>query len=517
MKERIGLIDIGSNTIRLVVFQIEDNLAIKEIQNIKIPARIFQYLNDDKVMSQKGINVLCRILENFANEAAILKVDRLLPRATAAIRQSKNCVDILHQVKERTGVTIELVSGDKEAFYGFNAIVHSMSDREGVTIDIGGGSSEITLFRDKKLIASHSFPFGTVTLQENFFQGVEHNDEKAIKKARKFVREYFETEGFMKDLYLPIIGIGGSARNIARIHQMTYDYTIAGLHSYQMKAEEIHEVLEIFLNLSLKELEKLDGLSSDRADIIVPATLVFEELINFVGAPIFKFSHRGLREGIIYEYVTEKYPNAFDINHVATQTVERLTDTFGFSMADSAQRMKISRDIYNAINEAGYLEYNEQQLEFLDFGSYLYMVGAIIESGSASQHTFYMLSNSNLNGFNHKDRVTLSIIASYKNKTLYKQYLEPFEDWFNSEEKNFMQTAGGLIKFSEALNDSHYNIVKNIDIVTKNNYIILRIFYQGELISEKYRAESQKKHIERAIGHDIIIEFINAHSYDEIS
>ncbi|HJH01520.1 MAG TPA: Ppx/GppA family phosphatase, partial [Aerococcus urinaeequi] len=160
MKERIGLIDIGSNSIRLVVFQVEDNLAMREIQNIKIPARIFQYINDNHEMSQEGIDTIARIIGAFAKEAAILKADRILPKATAAIRQSTNKDDIINQVKKKTGVTIELVPEEMEAYYGFSAVVHSMSDSDGVSIDIGGGSTEITVFKDKELVEAFSFPFG---------------------------------------------------------------------------------------------------------------------------------------------------------------------------------------------------------------------------------------------------------------------------------------------------------------------------------------------------------------------
>src|SRR5699024_12120343 len=106
MKERIGLIDIDSNSIRLVVFQVEDNLAMREIQNIKIPARIFQYINDNHEMSQEGIDTLARIIGAFAKEAAILKADRILPKATATIRQSANKDDMINKIKKKTCRTI---------------------------------------------------------------------------------------------------------------------------------------------------------------------------------------------------------------------------------------------------------------------------------------------------------------------------------------------------------------------------------------------------------------------------
>ena len=516
MKERIGLIDIGSNSIRLVVFQVEDNLAMREIQNIKIPARIFQYINDNHEMSQEGIDTLARIIGAFAKEAAILKADRILPKATAAIRQSANKDDIINQVKKKTGVTIELVPEEMEAYYGFSAVVHSMSDSDGVSIDIGGGSTEITVFKDKELVEAFSFPFGAVSLQEKFFNGKDFNDAKSIKETRKYVRQVFSEQPFFENLNLPIFAIGGSARNVARVHQMQSNYGMAGLHEYTMKPKEIDQVFDTFVDLSMKDMLKLEGLSSNRADIIVPATIVFQELIQTVDSPVFKFSQQGLREGIVYEYLEEKYRSAFDIHQVAQQTVERLSSIYQFSIPDSAQRMVIARQLYAALSEDGYLKLNDRELELMNYGAYLYNLGEMIEPGNASQHTFYLLSNSNLNGFSHPERLALSILASYKNKTLFDQYLTTYGEMLDDKQVETLQHIGGLIKFAECLNDSHNNIVKSMDTVMKGNSLILRIFYQGELLSEVYRSEDQKKHVERAIGKDITLEFINANSYRAI-
>ncbi|MCI7240424.1 MAG: Ppx/GppA family phosphatase [Aerococcus suis] len=517
MKERIGLIDIGSNSLRLVIFQIEDNLSIKEVQNIKMPSRIYQYIDDDKVMSQEGIDVLCHVLKAFKQETEIYQTSRLLPKATAAIRQSKNCQDIIDQVKERTNIQIEVVPEEMEAFYGFNAIIHSMTTTDGVSIDIGGGSTEITLFKDKKIIDSHSFPFGAVSLKNQFFKNTDHNDEKAIEKTREFVKSAFKKKDFMKKAKLPIVAVGGSARNVVRVHQTENNYTMAGLHNYIMSPQDITDTLDLFTDLSSKELRKLDGLSSERADIIIPATIVFDELIQFVHASQFIFSQRGLREGILYEYMEEEYPDAFNINYVPEQTIERLTGLYDVRMTNGAQRMVNANKIYHALHENGNLDYNEYELKLLNFGAYLYYLGEMIEPGNASQHTFYLISNSNLNGFNHKERIMLAVLASYKNKTLFKEYLHNFGDWFSDDEITYLQNTGGLIKFSECLNEANTNLIKDIDLVKKQNQIILRIFYTGTLISELHRSESQKKHLERIIDADITIEFINESSYKLIN
>lgn len=507
MKERIGLIDIGSNSIRLVVFQIENNLSISEIQNIKMPARIYQYINSAQEMSEEGISTLIDILHAFDIEAKTLNVNQMLVKTTAAIRQSKNQKRIIQQVKEETGLTLSIVSEQMEAFYGFNAITHSIANSDGVSIDIGGGSTEITHFKDKKVVQAHSFPFGAVSLQETFFADKAHNDKKAIQKTRAYIREQFLSHPFMVDLNLPIVAVGGSARNVTRVHQNHINYPLAGLHHYEMSPQAIDAVGDIFAQSSMKALKKMDGLSSERADIITPATLVFQELIHIVGAPQFIFSQRGLREGILYEYLEENYPKAFDSRQTKRQTVERMTQDFSFEMTDNAQRMHHARLLLHSLSKNNHFHLAPHEEEWLEFGAYLYQFGQRIETGNASQHTFYMLSNTNLNGFTHKDRIALSLIASFKNKTLFKTYVKPFKSWFTTDEIERLQSIGGIIKFAECLNNSHANIIHALSLTPQKTHYRLDITYSGLLTSEIHRCDSQKKHIERILNSDLDIHF----------
>lgn len=167
MEERIGLVDIGSNTIRLVIFNFTKESGINELLNIKTPARLSQYLTKDNKMSKEGIQVLINALHSFKSVSDKFNVTELHPIATAAIRQSKNNDEIVKEVKNEVDIDIKIVPEEDEAYYGYYAITHTTEIENGVSVDIGGGSTEVTLFKDKELFESHSFPFGVVTLKES--------------------------------------------------------------------------------------------------------------------------------------------------------------------------------------------------------------------------------------------------------------------------------------------------------------------------------------------------------------
>ncbi|PTJ94245.1 exopolyphosphatase, partial [Mammaliicoccus sciuri] len=135
--KRLGLIDIGSNTIRLVIFEYSKDTGLNELQNVKTPARLSQYLEEDKTMNKDGINILVETLNSFKKVAEKFQVEELVPAATAAVRQSKNIDEIIKSVKDKTNLDIEIIPEQDEAFYGFYAATHTLNINNGITVDIG--------------------------------------------------------------------------------------------------------------------------------------------------------------------------------------------------------------------------------------------------------------------------------------------------------------------------------------------------------------------------------------------
>ncbi|EXJ23012.1 Exopolyphosphatase [Alkalibacterium sp. AK22] len=508
--ERFSLIDVGSNTIRLVVFEMDEYQGITELQNIKTPARLVQYVNEQKNMTQEGIDVLVSVLKSFAEISQRYNVDGFRAIATAAVRQSGNRNDIIQSVKNEVGLELELLSEEKEAFYGNYAVRHTMDLTDGISIDIGGGSTELTLYKNKEVQALHSFPFGAVSLQKRFFEGKQHSDKEAISKAAKWVNEQFSSFSWLIDAQVPLVGIGGSARNYAEINQRQTDYPIAGIHQYKMTPDELTDTFELLRSTPSKNMGSLDGLSEDRQDIIIPAGIVFTELMKVIGAPIFAISNRGLREGIILERLNKEYSEPYDLYGIKRQTVQRLFKQYDIRPISAHQRIILADQLLSLLKEKKLLSIDEEQLYLVHYGATLYYLGSYIEDDSKSQHTFYIISNTNLFGFDHKDRVRLALVASYKNRSLFKQYVKAVDSWFEEEEKETLLYLGCVIKFAEALSDSHVNFVQGMDLKqTDKESFELHITYSGDAIAEKYRANKHKNHLERVLGKPLELFFHN--------
>lgn len=510
MEKRIGLIDIGSNTIRLVIFKFDKATGVNELLNIKTPARLSQYLNKDNEMSKEGIQVLIDALHSFKSVSEKFNVTELHPIATAAIRQSKNNADIVKAVKKEGDMDIKIVPEEDEAFYGYYAITHTTEIENGVSVDIGGGSTEVTLFKDKELLKAHSFPFGVVTLNRKFFDGKAHNDKGAIKDMEKFLAQQFDTLDWLKGQDVSLVGVGGSARNIARIHQAKHSYPIGGVHNYTMTYKDIDEVFDLIRKSSRDELTNLDGLSRDRADIILPAVSVFKALYKKVDAKQFTFSRNGLREGYIIHQVRERYPDVFDKHNVRKESIHFLAREYIIEDESSQVRLKLAKSLLAQLIKTANLDISENDQRLFEEGTYIYYLGSFIDSDSSSPHTYYIIANSMINGYTHKDRVKLALLASFKNKSLLKFYCEE-TDWFSSKEIDTIQTLGGIIKFINALNISHTSFVEDVVLKKKKkgdeDYELTVFYTEGEPIAEEYQAVRQKKHIEKILKGKVSIIF----------
>ena len=503
---KTAIIDIGSNTIRLVLYKYDKNEGLHEFGNIKTVARLRTHLLPSGEMSEEGICLLARTLSSFKQILEDYGVTDILAAATAAVRQASNREEIVERMKAETGIELDILSEEEEAYFGFLAVVNSMDTPSAVTIDIGGGSTEITLFKNKKLQKTHSFPFGTVSLKQKFVRGSIMNEEER-QELHSYVKEQFETLGWIQNVNLPVIAIGGSARNVAQVHQQQCDYPISGIHQYEMHQDDLLGLKKSLGKMTFDQLKHLDGLSSDRADIIVPALEVFTTLMDVIGTDSFQLSKKGLREGLIISRVLQADAEAFDKYNVFAENAKRFAYEYGRSEEEMATLHQLSGQLYRECCDLELFSFKEDNLRLIQRAAKVFAIGEYIELDSSSQHTFYLLSNQSIAGMNHRERIKLALLASYKNKDYFRRFSAPFQSWLTREELKDLKDFGALLKFVYALNVSKRNVAKQVTLEMVDGKIHIQIIVKGSAIAEVYEAERTKKHIERVFKREVLIHF----------
>ncbi|SDC05690.1 exopolyphosphatase / guanosine-5'-triphosphate,3'-diphosphate pyrophosphatase [Pelagirhabdus alkalitolerans] len=504
-KNYYALIDIGSNTMRLVIYEQEASRRLKEVENVKVVARLRNHLNADNDLTERGQAILIDTLSDFSSVLNVYPLQQFTCIATAAIRQANNQTQLVKRVKDELGWDMRILSEAEEAYYGYLAVVNSTSINEGITVDMGGGSTEVTYFKNRDILFSHSFPFGTLTLD----QLISDQDSKETNNQRikDFVYEQFATLDWLKDRHVPIIGIGGSARNLAQIDQHDKAYPMAGLHQYEMNQDDILRVFHYLNPLSLKKRQKVEGLSKDRADIIIPAILTFNCLYEYTKATQFILSQKGLRDGVNYYFLLNNQQKPLFPN-VLEDSMQELVNDYELNMRQISHVQSLGRMFFDTITRAEINDFSPNDWTLLKRASYVYNLGHYIDAESSAQHSFYLLANRTIDGLMHDEKLKVALVASFKNKTVFKQFIHPYKSWLTKTERKKLQHLGALLKFIYALDATKRQAIDSMDIVIEHKTIQITFYHTKTVTPEAYQIEKQKKHLEKALKRTIKYDFV---------
>ncbi|WP_181349342.1 Ppx/GppA family phosphatase [Thalassobacillus sp. CUG 92003] len=505
-KHYYAIVDIGSNTMRLVVYLKEKGGRLREIENVKAVARLRNHLLDSGELSEEGIKILLDTLSSFGEVAATYELEEMVCVATATVRQATNQQSIIDRVEAETGLPVIILTGEKEAYYGYLAVVNSTSLTEGITVDIGGGSTEVTYFKDRELIHFHSFPFGALTLKQDFFKE-ELPTEKELRQLRHYLFEQFRTLPWLEGKRVPMVGIGGGARNLVQIDQSLKAYPLAGLHQYQMNDNDISYVKHYLFNLKMKKLQKVEGLSKDRADTIMPTIEVFHSLFEITQAESFVLSRKGLRDGVFFEQLGHEM-GLLLFPSVQEESIQELINDFELNIKHVNHVQSLAYELFTHFQYYGIGQINNQDWMKVKRASYVFNLGEYIDSESSSQHTFYLLANRTIDGFMHMERLKIALMASFKNKTTFKQFIQPYKKWFLKEEEKKIFLLGAMLKFVYSLDSTKRQVIDRLELAQDGEELAIRLYGSQDWLPEEYQAEKQKKHLEKALKRQIELSFI---------
>lgn len=302
---RYASIDIGSNTVKMLISEVLKTGKIKEIDFLIKTTELGKGTNEGNIIQEEPLNKTILALNQFLKRAKELDVLKIKAVATKALRDAKNQSDILKNIFEKTGINVNVISGEKEAEYSLLGVLSDLPKsltNEVVCINTGGGSTEYSFFINKKT-SLYSLNFGALTLTQKYFISQENAD---VKELNKFVQS--ELKSLNKDLIRKvrrIYAIGGTAVNLGFISQKNKDRILNQVNKHKVTKKEIGNMIDIFNKKSLEEKKKIIGLEPARVNIILAGALIFYETLDFFNADEFIVSTKNVSDGVIYELINE--------------------------------------------------------------------------------------------------------------------------------------------------------------------------------------------------------------------
>lgn len=485
-EQRIGIIDIGSNSVRLVVYERTANGAHRVADSSKRPARLSERIDENGELPGTAIEELIDTLNHFTMICTHNHTSHIRAVATAAIRNAKNRTVILDRIKKETGLTIELLTGEDEASYGFLGMINSINIRDGFLIDIGGGSTELSLFRNRALVRSISFPFGCVSLNKRFgTKGLLQDDE--LKALEQLVLEAVRNEPWtFESPGLPLVGVGGTVRALGKMHQAAYKYPFPQTHNYPATSEQVDELFHQMRKLPLEKRRKLPGLSKDRADVVVPGVAILRVLFRATKAAYYRICGAGLRDGLFHATRFPNHPKQDDVLHFSLKNLSALHPAA--PKQHMLQVNRIALELFDVLNYVHPLP--PQTRVLLDTASQLFRIGASIDYYEYARHSFYLIINSQLNGLSHREMIMTAAIASYKSKGRARQHVSEYRELLNETDLDVIYKLGSLLQLSAALDRTETQAIAQLNVQLSGNQLLLRpIQPRGTLVVERREVE----------------------------
>ncbi len=301
-RNRLGVIDIGSNSIRLIIYEAGSDRTCRMVHKAKETVRLGVNRDEQGNLSEQDIQTVIPILQKFKSICTANRADDIRAVATAAVRQSANTEQITATWKQETGIHVQILSGEEEAYYGFLGVTRSMPAhvQEGFIVDIGGGSTEISYFKGDELLHSTSLPCGAVNMTIQNGGRDRWSDTSCDQLERKLLTmlEQYPWTGEHKGL--PLIGLGGGIRALARMERERRHQSKPAGDPYTIEPDTIRFYADALANLSVEERINQFDLAADRADIIVAGTMILRTVFDHMDCNLLLASWRGLSDGLAH-------------------------------------------------------------------------------------------------------------------------------------------------------------------------------------------------------------------------
>lgn len=474
VNQKVAVIDMGSNTIRMVIFQMNE-LTYHLIDDTKETVRLSENMGPEQTIKPAAMERALSALARFMKICRSRRVDTIIPVATAAVRLAKNQAEYLNRVKEETGLMFRVLSGHEEGYYGFVGVINGLTEPAGFTLDIGGGSSEVTFFANRKLMNSVSMPFGALTLTEQFRDLTPAGEGKLLlTEVRHYLQEAISANQWLCEKNgVPVIGLGGTVRNIARIHRELVQYPLESAHQYVMSKAQVDDTMEFIAKLSLKELQDLPGLSKDRADIIVAGGFIIQTLMEVSGSPELIISGNGLREGVFFEHY-QKVNGAEALGDPLELDVQNTMRYYGVQLEHAKHVAHLSIRLFDEL--AAIHSLGERERLLLWIASHLHNVGVAVSFYESQKHTFYVLIHTKIVGLTHRERLMVALVAAHRSKKKTREMANPYQKLLQPEDEELIAKLSILLMMARAMDRSLSSHIQDVSCELKEGKVKIVVY-----------------------------------------
>jgi len=512
---RVAAIDIGTNSIHMIVVQIRADLSFEVIDREKEMVRLGAGGLDGKALTPEAMHAALQVLSKFRRLAESHRVEDVIAVATSAVREAENGGEFLQAIQRQTGIRPRLISGTEEARLIHSAAVYGVGvPRDiAVVIDIGGGSVEVTRGSGAAIETGRSFKLGVIRLSERFVK----SDPLEPRDERKLVRHIRDEIGKTLDQiarggFDRVIGTSGTILSLGSVALADRRGLVPALRNRRISAKQLHRLRKELAQMHLDKRLGVPGLEPRRADLVVAGAILLDEIIRRLGADEITLCDLSLREGLVLDYISrhrkeiaqaDRYPD------VRRRSVFELAERCNFFPEHANQVVRLSLSLFDQTR--GIHGLTDREREWLEYAAVLHDIGVHISYQDHHKHSDYLIRNGDLRGFEPDEIDVIAFVARYHRQAAPKRKHAGFGE-LGRKRRRIVRTLAAILRLAENLDRSHTQSIGGLALHDRGEDDLLQIRTAGDAELELWAASRQAKPFERLTGKPLRLETSSASS-----
>jgi exopolyphosphatase/guanosine-5'-triphosphate,3'-diphosphate pyrophosphatase len=506
---RIAAIDIGTNSLHMIVVQVRPDLSFEVIDREKEMVRLGAGGLDGRALTDTSILAGLQTLSKFKRLADSYQVDEILAAATSAVREAENGGDFLADVFRQTGIRVQVISGTEEARLIHIAAGYGVDVGSGdaVVVDIGGGSVEITLGPATKPRVTRSFKIGVIRLSERFARSdplPERDERRMVKYINRQIASHVDE--IVRAGYDRVIGTSGTILSLGAVAHAENGRADDDLRNRRIGARQLHRLRKKIVSLDLAGRLRLPGLDPRRADLSVAGAVLLDTILKRLGADEITLCDLALREGLILDYIrtngsriaqVDRYPD------VRRRSVVELAQRCNYGSAHAQHVAQLALALFDQTRSVHTL--TDREREWLEYGALLHDVGVHISYDGHHKHSYYLIKNGDLRGFEPDETEIIALIARYHRQASPKKSHDEYRR-LDAGRRRAVKMLSAIVRLAEGLDRSHAQVVSGLHLQDRGDDYLVRLQTRGDSELEEWAAGRHAAPLQKLLGKPISFE-----------
>ncbi|MCK8058389.1 MULTISPECIES: Ppx/GppA phosphatase family protein [unclassified Fusibacter] len=452
--KKIAIIDLGSNSVRMNIYHINEQGGYSLSEQLKEMVRLAKGMGTDLILKKTQIEKTIQTLKFFKSVIEESSVSEAYYFATAALRQAKNQAEVIEQIANEVGIEFDILDGQEEAYLDYLGAINTIEKNRAIIVDVGGASTEIIKVDHRRMSDAISLPMGSVNLSERY---------KHSRQADKYFATHLDQLSFVHRGY-DVIGLGGVIRTLGKIHKAQNKAYLEDLHHYEISNKDALDLIDKMMNMDHKALQRLDGLSSKRVDIIKSGLVPVKHVLQMTGGNLTICAY-GIREGFLFKEILFK--NAQPVLASALEhSIENICKKYSVSTEHADRVRFFTKKLTEGFQQK--LTITENEMKLLDIASRVHYIGMHVNYYNHHIHGMHIMLVERIAGLTSREQFSVAYLIANHRRLDLPVFFDSYKHYIGNEGILRLKRLSIILKIAEQMDKGESGKISDLKVAFNN-------------------------------------------------